>query len=407
MRLHTTTTALLLVALSLPLAATAQDPYGQDPYGQAPYGQAPYGQAPQQVYPAEPIGPEVGDYGVTVDLEAGPPVSFTTFQQPLAAYGDWVTVGTYGTVWRPWVPAGWRPYLYGRWEWTTEGWLWVSDEPFGWATFHYGRWTFDRGLGWLWVPGYQWAPAWVNWRYSGDVVGWAPLAPGFSLYVTSYAFVDFWWTFVPTVSFCGVPVHGVAYAPSYARHWYGATRPAPPSPGYHGGSRPPPGRLAPPAWGGPSPRLVEERAGRPLSPVRIVPAAAPGHDRARPGEIGVYRPEARPYPGSGGRGPGAASPPGRGGGLNDGSPRGGGRGTAPVPAPGYGQRGGGRASPSERAHAYQAPPGPTHVAPAAPAAPFAGSGGDRGRGGGTGVGSVGGSRGGGGSSGGRGGDRHR
>ena len=59
------------------------------------------------------------------------------------------------------MPAGWRPYYYGRWEWTTEGWLWVSDEPFGWATYHYGRWSFDGGLGWFWVPGYQWAPAWV------------------------------------------------------------------------------------------------------------------------------------------------------------------------------------------------------------------------------------------------------
>jgi hypothetical protein len=200
------------------------------------------------------------------------------------------------------------------------------------------------------VPGYQWAPAWVSWRYSGDVVGWAPLAPGLSVYVSSFAFVDFWWTFVPTVSFCGVPVHGVAYGPSYARHYYGATRPAPPRPGYQGGGyRMPAGRGAPPAWGGPAPRLVEERSGRPLQPVRIVPSATPGRDRGRPGEIGVYRPEGHL---GGGRGPGAASPPGRGG-QDVGLPRGngGGRGTAPVPAPGWEPqhgRGPGAASPPGR-----------------------------------------------------------
>ena len=32
-------------------------------------------------------------------------------------------------------------------------------------------------FGWLWVPGYEWAPAWVSWRKSDDYVGWAPLPP--------------------------------------------------------------------------------------------------------------------------------------------------------------------------------------------------------------------------------------
>ena len=114
-----TTTAILLAALALPLGAAAQDGRDADPY---------------EVYPAEPVGPEVGDYDVSVDLDAGASVSFATFDEPLRGYGDWVSAGGYGTVWRPRVPAGWRPYYYGRWEWTTEGWLWVSDEPFGWAT---------------------------------------------------------------------------------------------------------------------------------------------------------------------------------------------------------------------------------------------------------------------------------
>ena len=85
-------------------------------------------------------------------------VTFDSFQGPLAAYGEWVDVGSYGWAWRPFrVAAGWRPYLYGHWAWTDEGWLWVSDEPYGWATYHYGRWAFEPGWGWVWVPGHEWA----------------------------------------------------------------------------------------------------------------------------------------------------------------------------------------------------------------------------------------------------------
>src|SRR5438067_10200344 len=52
-----------------------------------------------------------------------------------------------------------------------------AEQPFGWATYHYGRWTRLRGIGWVWVPGQQWAPAWVSWRKSNDYVGLAPLPP--------------------------------------------------------------------------------------------------------------------------------------------------------------------------------------------------------------------------------------
>jgi hypothetical protein len=170
------------------------------------------------------------DYDVSVDLnDSGGAVTFDTFQGALSPYGEWVVVGGYGRVWRPHVAAGWRPYYYGRWEWTSEGWLWVSDEPFGWAAYHYGRWTWDPSYGWVWIPGYQWAPAWVAWRYSGDVVGWAPLGPGVSIYVSSYPFVDTWWTFVPCGSFVSYPVYRVAYAPRYTRQYYYATAPAPPT----------------------------------------------------------------------------------------------------------------------------------------------------------------------------------
>ena len=141
--------------------------------------------------------------------------SFDTFQSGLSPYGDWVDSPSYGRVWRPHVPVGWRPYYYGHWTWTDDGWFWASDEPWGWATYHYGRWSYDPGLGWTWVPGYQWAPAWVSWRFGVDVVGWAPLFPGVSIFLTNHPRFFFAWTFVPAVRLVAFPVFKVAFAPVF------------------------------------------------------------------------------------------------------------------------------------------------------------------------------------------------
>ena len=86
----------------------------------------------------------------------------------------------YGYCWQPNVVssnADWRPYTDGYWAYTDVGWTWVSNEDFGWATYHYGRWVRLEDQGWMWVPGYEWGPAWVSWRTGGDSVGWAPLPP--------------------------------------------------------------------------------------------------------------------------------------------------------------------------------------------------------------------------------------
>jgi hypothetical protein len=99
------------------------------------------------------------------------------FHQRLSPYGQWETHASYGEVWRPRVAAGWRPYTTGHWVYSDYGWTWAADEPWGWAPFHYGRWYRDAGLGWGWVPGNVWAPAWVDWRNGGGYVGWAALPP--------------------------------------------------------------------------------------------------------------------------------------------------------------------------------------------------------------------------------------
>jgi hypothetical protein len=96
----------------------------------------------------------------------------------LEPYGEWIEIGYDEFVWRPYdVGRYWKPYSEGRWEWTISGWHWVSYEPFGWATYHYGRWFYDDYYGWVWMPGNKWAPAWVEWRYNDNYIGWSPLPP--------------------------------------------------------------------------------------------------------------------------------------------------------------------------------------------------------------------------------------
>jgi hypothetical protein len=133
-------------------------------------------------------------------------ISVQTFYDELSPYGDWIYSHDYGYVWRPYFdnPESFRPYSSGgNWIYTSYGWTWNSNYDWGWATFHYGRWDFDNYLGWLWIPGTEWAPAWVTWGEYNNYWGWAPLGP--NIYVQAnlnwYA-PDPWWTFVPRNHFC-------------------------------------------------------------------------------------------------------------------------------------------------------------------------------------------------------------
>lgn len=112
----------------------------------------------------------------------------------LSRYGEWRTSSRFGQVWVPTVQAGWRPYTVGHWVWTDDGWYWQSDEPFGWVVFHYGRWAFDQDIGWVWIVGNDWAPAWVVWRESDEDVGWVPAPP------PTVVVEDDWWSFVPVAA---------------------------------------------------------------------------------------------------------------------------------------------------------------------------------------------------------------
>src|SRR5207248_1104167 len=116
----------------------------------------------------------------------------------LDQYGDWRETSDYGYVWQPRQAQSrtWRPYTDGHWVYTDVGWTWISEEPFGWATYHYGRWTRLRNIGWVWVPGDEWAPAWVSWRKSNAYVGWAPLPP--EARFDRGTGIHNWWTVITT-----------------------------------------------------------------------------------------------------------------------------------------------------------------------------------------------------------------
>lgn len=159
-------------------------------------------------------------------------VSFSAFYSSLSPYGEWIPIdeGYYG--WRPvGVAAGWRPYMYGHWVWTDYGWYWATDEPWGWAVFHYGRWHYDDFYGWIWIPGYDWAPAWVEWRYGGSYVGWAPLGPyavfdvGIGIhYAVRWRTPHSYWTFVDCQYVTHPTVHRYVYRTDNNTRYIGRTR---------------------------------------------------------------------------------------------------------------------------------------------------------------------------------------
>jgi hypothetical protein len=109
----------------------------------------------------------------------GPDWNMDQVYDYLSPYGYWTQYTSYGYVWVPSdIRYNWRPYSHGRWVWSDYGWMWVSNYQWGWIPFHYGRWGYDSRLGWFWVPGDVWSPAWVSWRTSSLYIGWAPIPPG-------------------------------------------------------------------------------------------------------------------------------------------------------------------------------------------------------------------------------------
>jgi hypothetical protein len=145
--------------------------------------------------------------------------SYEELDQPLTEttrlteHGDWVEIDG-DRAWRPRVEVSWRPYSAGRWVSTPTGLYWAAYDPWSPVTYHYGGWDNHPRWGWVWYPGYRYAPAHVAWYFGPDYYGWIPttyyrrhygfdrIGFGFRFGVWGYAggywdpFYD--WTFCPT-----------------------------------------------------------------------------------------------------------------------------------------------------------------------------------------------------------------
>ena len=229
-----------------------------------------------------------------------PPAEVGVFYDTLSPYGEWIVVEQVGRVWRPhpWiVGAEFEPYVTGGyWVNTDAGWSFKTEWVWGWAPFHYGRWYRDGSLGWVWVPGTTWAPAWVEWRYGGGYVGWAPLPPpGVAVVYHSYQAP---WVFVPTRYLVEPEVRRYALPAREVHVAFAVTQPLHPATGQRGMQ-----------WHvGPPPGEVARAAGRHIASVPLnAPPPAPG----------VVRPVTAGPPHTARAGapvpPGAAPPPSRGG----------------------------------------------------------------------------------------------
>ncbi|HEX6275389.1 MAG TPA: DUF6600 domain-containing protein [Polyangiaceae bacterium] len=245
---------LLVTLLAAPRAAAAEGDWFDGSARPAPPPQgAPPPPAGERSAP-QPLEPSpLYDQGSAPDDSYDRnPEALTKFRPYLDPYGTWTDDPTYGRIWIPnanVVGPGFQPYVSnGRWALDEAGeWIWVSDYPFGWVVFHYGRWVWIPSAGsWGWIPGYEYAPAWVTWRVptgSYAYVGWSPAPPTF----VWFGGVSVWWGYDPYYwwVFCPSPYlfhHHVGYyvvADDYWRGYaHGNTRPyVPARPQPRGASR--------------------------------------------------------------------------------------------------------------------------------------------------------------------------
>ncbi len=201
-----------------------------------------------------------------VVYEPAPP-AVAMFHDTLAPYGEWFPVERYGRVWRPYpwvVGPDFTPYVTGGyWVNTDAGWSFETEWSWGWAPFHYGRWYRDSAFGWVWVPNTVWGPAWVEWRFGGGYVGWAPLPPpGVTVAYSSHQPP---WIFVETRYFVERDVHRYSLPASQVHSAYAVTQ----------SLHPASGRGATQWHVGPPPGQVSAAIGHPVSAVPLTAAPPP------------------------------------------------------------------------------------------------------------------------------------
>lgn len=123
----------------------------------------------------------------TSSAEVHKKISFAELFGINDAYANDLTFGTF-FVWKPAPEIAisyetgvtqpmYVPYTHGNWTYTDAGWYFMAPTDYEEVTHHYGRWYFSPAMGWVWVPGRVWAPAWVDWRENDEYLAWEPLPP--------------------------------------------------------------------------------------------------------------------------------------------------------------------------------------------------------------------------------------
>lgn len=189
-------------------------------------------------------------------------VNISILHEEMAPHGSWVNVPEWGEVWRPNVAIVGKDFVPyesdGAWVASDYGWVFESRFDWGWAPFHYGRWIEEPRYGWVWLPDEEWGPAWVDWRFGGGYVGWAPLSPrGRPGHERRWTFVETRYFAEPDFGRYSIPRHRVQVA-------YAASAPAGGRVVYRGRAY----------SEGPPIRHVEAGSGRSIRRIAIVPPRA-------------------------------------------------------------------------------------------------------------------------------------
>ena len=237
------------------------------------------------------------DVNVDVNLGGSAEIDIGVFNDQLSPHGKWLEVAEYGRVWQPnevVTDTEWRPYLNnGHWVWTDGGWYWESSYAWGWAAFHYGRWNHVDKYNWVWSPDVTWAPAWVSWRQSDSVYGWAPLGHGTrfegGVLIGGDAEIhaDFY-SFVPAKSFLTVDLHTVALPRAQNVTVYKETKTVSNSYVYNDN------RVV---NNGIPVKQVSAATRQEIAPVKIADAKSPT-EKSGDGKVAAYRPKIKEVPAS-------------------------------------------------------------------------------------------------------------
>lgn len=144
-----------------------------------------------------------GQSALPKPIQKLPPAVFYFAQAYGSTYGEWLWDDLYGYVWRPYLnrmdyPWGWAPYFCGRWSSVGGQLYWVPEEPWGWIPYHLGIWQWDKKLGWVWMPGSLFAPAWVDWVFFYGYFGWRPygLFDWFDGFYSDFIYMGDTWSYL-------------------------------------------------------------------------------------------------------------------------------------------------------------------------------------------------------------------